>query len=240
MNTSSIAEQYATIKSIWHGSLQKQALLTTMRRELLKFRTIRIDTAVCLGLGSMDHAKPTLEVELSATEIDNSEGCYSWEDEVPLDHEPDIEVNTGHNKLSTTFLNRSLYQLIIFETVVECLKFVFKLDHIYFQDPKFSQSDIAFLQQRGHTILPYTMKPDKNKDAPLDPGILKYITQSTFVFAPALDLQVFAEVVCAGKPALLLSQDPLEDLAYPMLVSFSFISLEWDFSADTWVSHLTS
>jgi hypothetical protein len=68
---------------------------------------------------------------------------------------------------------------------------------------------------------------DKNDDGPLDPGMLKHITQSMFFFAPALDLPVFAEVVCAGKPALLLSEDPLEDLAYPTLVNFSCVSLEW-------------
>lgn len=218
-----IADQYAAIAEKWDNSLQKHALRSVIRSKLLS-STIQIESAVCLGLGSFENSKlEALSAICREKEFIDVPIPDSWDDEISSEDDldvGDIEMNYEFQKVR----NQSLYQLIIFETVLEYLRDKFELlqSHTYFQDPTFSQSDVHFLETRGYTVLPYPKKSD-TKRTPCDPTMLKYITSSTFFFAPLLDIPVVIEAISTGKPSLILSGDPVGNLAYPItshLVSF--------------------
>ncbi|KAI4200326.1 MAG: hypothetical protein LQ346_002404 [Caloplaca aetnensis] len=60
---------------------------------------------------------------------------------------------------------------------------------IYVQDPVFNKLDAAFLESLGHVVLP-------------SPEALAYITPSTFLFAPHLEIPVYMEALSGPKPRL--------------------------------------
>lgn len=219
MSSPSIAVQYASIIAEWEASSQRKALLNVIQTKLLTLKTMHIESALCLGLGSLEHAKlfprlkwPTPQAD---TQVNDTDIPESWEGDTS-DKEPDIE-SCPSDSIKKTFRNQSLYQLVVFETTLECLREKLKIVDVYFQDPKFSKSDVTFLEQRGHKVLPYTLTP--GEQSPIDPLMLKNVNSSTFLFAPALDIPVLVEVLCTRKPGLLLSEDPLECLAYPVVVN---------------------
>ena len=159
MDVSSLTRQYIKISSIWEGSLQKLALVTTIQRKLLNSEILQIDSAMCLGLENMESARPSLEaLPMDMNVCTTSEVPYSWESEVSSDDESNTTAEP-HDRLNTTRINPLLYQLIIFETAIEFLreKFVFK--NIYFQDPWFSKADVEFLEQKGYTVILYSFTP---------------------------------------------------------------------------------
>jgi len=216
--------------------------------------SIHIDSAMCLGLGNIDQRLLSLDIDAADMRVP-SDLPESWEDEVSSsssDDEFDLNINPEpnaspdpnpnpnpnpnpkikhekpHNRLNTTRINPILYQLIIFETTIEVLRSKFTLPNssIRFQDPQFSLADVTFLTQKGYTVLPYPSTLQGRKYPPIDPTMLEYITPATFVFARALNIAVFAEVLCATRPGLVLSEDPLLILGFPVLVCHLLPSLE--------------
>ncbi|KAL8901020.1 MAG: hypothetical protein Q9207_005413 [Kuettlingeria erythrocarpa] len=91
----------------------------------------------------------------------------------------------------------SWWELVFFETFVEALasssvaQVGQKHDElkIYVQDPVFNKLDAAFLESLGYVVLP-------------SPDALAYITPSTFLFAPHLEIAVYMEALSGSKPRL--------------------------------------
>ena len=237
----SLQRHYTKLSNIWGCSLQKYALLRTLQRKVLTKISngnehVHIDSAMCLGLGNIERTPPTLHLDVADIRIP-SDLPESWEDEVSssssndefdlniklepnANPNPKIKHEKPHNHLNTTRINHILYQLIIFETTIEVLRSKFTLPNssIRFQDPQFSLVDVTFLTQKGYTVLRSPSTLQGRKDSPIDPIMLEHITPATFVFARALDIAVFAEVLCATKPGLVLSEDSLLILGFPVLV----------------------
>jgi len=219
MDVSSLARQHATISSLWDGSLEQHALLSTMQRKLRNIEILQIDSAMCLGLGSMERVRPSRVVSSGwSTEGITPEVPDSWESDISSDDEPNLTVEP-HHRLGTTPINHILYQLVIFETAIEFLREEFVFKNIYFHDPIFSKADVAFLEQRGYKVIPYSVTPVKVDDTPIDPVMLEHMTPSTFLFTPGLLIPILAEVLCTKGPRLILSEDPLLMLGNPVLVS---------------------
>ncbi|KAL8717800.1 MAG: hypothetical protein Q9225_004997 [Loekoesia sp. 1 TL-2023] len=65
---------------------------------------------------------------------------------------------------------------------------------IYIQDPVFNDLDSAFLKSLGYTVLS-------------DPEAFDHITQSTFLFAPHLEVDVFVKALGRAKPRLCVGTD---------------------------------
>lgn len=91
----------------------------------------------------------------------------------------------------------SWWEFVFFEIVVETLflspnpKVDKKHDKfkVYVQDPVFNDLDRAFLQSLGYVVL-------------ADPEAFKFITPSTFLFAPHLEVQVYVDALGRAKPRL--------------------------------------
>jgi hypothetical protein len=76
----------------------------------------------------------------------------------------EVTSHTAESKriLEIAFSNRSLFQLILLKTALLILEEKFKLPQVCFQDPRFSQADVDFLEGRGHEVLPYS-KPENGE-----------------------------------------------------------------------------
>jgi hypothetical protein len=204
-----LADQFAALSKKWNNSLQKQNLVTLIRKNLLASETLYIDNTMCLGLGCMNDIEflGSAYMRTNLTALPNSE----------------VTSHTAKSKrvLKIALSNHSLFQLILFETALAILGEKFKLPQVCFQDPAFSQVDVDFLEGRGHEVLPYS-KPGNGGGWMCDLQMLKRIANSTFLYAPYLNYDPLAEVIGIGRPGLILSCDPLHLLGpgCPYVVNF--------------------
>ncbi|MCJ1249696.1 hypothetical protein MMC30_006922 [Trapelia coarctata] len=118
--------------------------------------------------------------------------------------------------------NMSLYQLLLFESVLRCLRSKFEIPYSIIQDPELTAADRAFLQERGHTVLPYPSRPGfsfrSGVDFPFDSSLLERISNETFSFAPNLDFSVVVDAILAFRPLLYYGHDMFLDGASPHLL----------------------
>ena len=90
------------------------------------------------------------------------------------------------------------------------------------QDPAFTATDKAFLQGRGHTVVPYSGPLKAPNGHPLDPDLLLRTSDKTFFFATCLDIAVSVDVMFFRKITLSLSHDLLYDVTFPYFVRALF------------------
>ncbi|KAL8843322.1 MAG: hypothetical protein Q9170_000180 [Blastenia crenularia] len=92
----------------------------------------------------------------------------------------------------------SWWELVFLETVLDCLsppplseverkKPQDKQFKLYVQDPVFNDMDKAFLKSLGYTVLP-------------DPEAFEWITPSTLLFAPHLEVDLYTRALDKAKP----------------------------------------
>lgn len=147
----------------WNTSESRAALVTFLRDEILESPLVEVDSAVHMGLGSMERFSR----------------CLSW--------------------------------LLVFETIVSVLGEKFRVFQVRFSDPGFTAVDCAFLRERGHHVLPYFVK-DTYPRWPVDPKMVKLMTENTFLFAPFLEECILVEVIGTARPRLFFGEDFLGDL----------------------------
>lgn len=82
----------------------------------------------------------------------------------------------------------------------------FTIETAYFQDPMFTRNDQEFLEQRGHSVMPYSESPTGPTffDFPCDPLMLELLSSTTMFYAPGLMFPVALEVVARARPCLYL------------------------------------
>ena len=90
--------------------------------------------------------------------------------------------------------NMSLGQLIIFESMLGLLKNNFNIEHVYFQEPSFSELDLESLQAKGYETL---HTPDSDD----------HMTEETFLFTPGAEQDVVNSSLESGFPGLYLMHD---------------------------------
>lgn len=108
--------QFEQLSREWEPSPQRQDLIRQIREKIIPNERIVVDSAICLGLGSLE--EPNINAPLPAY------GTRDWEDEsrIPDHWEDDIDpvvlepIGNGEHR------NWGLYQFIVFETVLECLR----------------------------------------------------------------------------------------------------------------------
>jgi len=109
--------QAEVLQREWKLSSQRDALETQIKDKINLQAGIFLDNALCLGLGSLEHSHltPLPGWPTSKLEGDNSENeaNLSWEEELEIRYRP---VGLGKER------NRTLYQLLVFETAIECLR----------------------------------------------------------------------------------------------------------------------
>jgi hypothetical protein len=172
----------------WEVSQQKEHLEQQVQT-LLSEDSIVVDSALCLGMGSLERAdlRPLPSCTLDPDSWDSVSFC---------------PVASGRQR------NGGLYQLLVFETVLTCLREKFIIDTVRFQDPAFTPKDREFLSRRGHTVLDWDGPvPEHGKDLPLNPQLHNLISSSTLCYLPHLPLAVVVDVVCRAKPSLYLGDD---------------------------------
>lgn len=169
-----------------------------IRENLLTSETLHIECTVCLGLGCME------DIVYLGSEY------ATWRTNLTALPKSEVTSHAAESKriLEIAFSNRSLFQLILFETALLILEEKFKLPQVCFQDPRFSQADVDFLEGRGHEVLPYS-KPGNGEGLMCDLQMLKRVSKSTFLYAPYLNYNPLAEIIGVGRPGLILSCDPL-------------------------------
>ena len=92
-----------------------------------------------------------------------------------------------------------------------------------FQDPEFTPADKAFLEGRGHIVIPYPAsemaKATLELGRALDPNIVRQYSSKSFLFTPYLEVHILARAVHALKPNLYLGIDLFKIATHPRLVS---------------------
>lgn len=112
-------EQAEELCTDWEVSPQREVLIEQIRERISSQPTIYINNALCLGLGSLEESKfqhlpgwtrVTRRMKDSAS---HSENTLQPSEEDMRRFKP---VAKGEKR------NRSLYQLLVFETVIKCLR----------------------------------------------------------------------------------------------------------------------
>lgn len=106
-------EEAEELSRQWETSREKACLVEQVKGVLLSQKSICIDNALCLGLGSIQVATPKLVLP-EGFELASSE------DQDLLQLEEDRETSPPVPKWQDQ--NKSLYQLLIFETALSCLR----------------------------------------------------------------------------------------------------------------------
>lgn len=101
-------------------------------------------------------------------------------------------VKSGHRD---EYKNTSLHQLAVLTVILKVLGEQHNIKPVYFQDPVFTRDEREFLRSLGYK----TME---------DPDANRHMSTSTFVFAPFLGWNVFAEALKKAFPALYIGADP--------------------------------
>jgi len=143
--------------------------------------------------------------------------------------------------------NVRLYHLLLFETVIKCLRKWLSLQFLYtfalisnilvnnpgskfdiedpvFQDPNFSAGDERFLKNWGHKLISY-LRADTDPflmldiDHPFDKSIAEHVWPQVFVFAPSLVIDATVDMLLTLNPVLYWSIDVCEHIASPHFVS---------------------
>lgn len=97
--------------------------------------------------------------------------------------------------------NRSLAQLVVFESIFDLLKTKYNIEHVYLQEPRFSELDLEFLRAKGYKVL-YTPESDD------------HMTEETFLFTPGAEQRVVNSSREAAFPGLYIMNDMTEQYQY--------------------------
>ncbi|KAH8586204.1 hypothetical protein B0O99DRAFT_695709 [Bisporella sp. PMI_857] len=186
----------------WEASFQRKALVQQVEDEINTQKDIFLDNVVCLGLGSLETATmQPLPGWAKRTRTANHNIIQNEAYTAVLQDSEDRFKPVGRGKDR----NRGLYQLLVLETVINCLRAKFPIGPVRFQDPNFTKKDQEFLEQRGHTVLEWN-GANLSTDA-LDPQLTNFLSSSTFCYLPCLDLPIVVVVIHAAKPCLYLGSD---------------------------------
>ena len=180
---------------------------------------------MCMGLDSMErahfgpHQKSTLDplTELEDNSLQTNCGNQgNASDEI---HDSPFSTNNQRHSAGSVVIypqpkcrdgswNNSIYQLLVFETVLACLKQKCSFRWIRFQDPHFTATDIQFLKRKGYEVIPHNLNKGWTYESVCDSRIMKCVSDSTFVYAPYLaQIEAIYELVCFRKPAIYLGPD---------------------------------
>ena len=279
-----LKEQLTDLSLGWEGSPQQRALVGYIKHKILPSNTVHIDSALCLGLGSMERGNvmrksksrfaesrgrdlkeeddwrrkvvgPTAviteageyepvipegessqqsekveeeaETESLADELGFEKLSISDVQDVVVDSEPPPPENEdlpseeppyeGEEKLDETLPslkcadfsgNGAICRLLIFETVVECLREVFGIDRVRFYDRNLTPKDTKLLEGRGHTVIPCSVSDQASS---CTPHVVQEVNESTFLFCPTLEVPFAIEAVCMGNPSLFMGLDVLHE-----------------------------
>ena len=114
--------QFAELFDEWESSKQREALIDLIKRKIIPNERIQIQSALCLGLGSIENAKRERLPSGAAKPIDgprasNATVLQHWE---PFADDDRCKLTKPicHGRPQ----NPSLYQLIVFETILDCLR----------------------------------------------------------------------------------------------------------------------
>lgn len=210
--------QYAELVELWDHCAERITTLNTIKTILLSSSSLSLKSAICIGLGSFERAKPkplgtyTAKDDWLASDI-----LESWEDDVPN------ASTSKHDILSVLLKNRpvnhSMLELVAFETILTRLHERFPIGAARFQDPQLTATDRKFLESRGHEVLPYPSKLGHKNDKPADPAVLNLIDNDTFLFGLCLDRPLLVQLLCQGRdrPGLVLSENLVQEVGNPCL-----------------------
>ena len=222
MSTSDLHAQFSHLQTLWLHSSPEQQLIRFLRNTVSSNPSLSVSSAICLGLGSFRCPRNSYSLDgvtSSPRHFQLREIPTSWDDDVVSS---EVENDTSIKPIvEDKAINIPLYQLLIFETVLTTLRQRLVLRTIRFQDPAFTEEDIAFLQERGYEVLrypPHLPKASYHQHS-LDPASLQVIDSATFFFAPSLNRPIVAEVISATNPALYMGHDVLQDASFPFTVS---------------------
>ena len=119
-----------------------------------------------------------------------------------------------------------LVKLLVFEIILSTLGEKFCISQARFSDPDFSPTDCAFLEERGHEVVPYphNLVPDvdyfwRKGVLRADQRIIRNMTERTFLCAPYSTQDgkhhcTLAEVIGVVKPCLFYGSNLLGDLGW--------------------------
>ena len=85
--------------------------------------------------------------------------------------------------------------------MLDLLRDNFNIQHVYFQEPRFSELDLKFLQAKGYEILPTPESDD-------------HMTEETFLFTPGAEQRIVNSSLEAAFPGLYLMHDMTEHDQY--------------------------
>ncbi|MCJ1439172.1 hypothetical protein MMC27_008563 [Xylographa pallens] len=88
----------------------------------------------------------------------------------------------------------SMHQLLALEAMLQFLRPKYNIDEVYFQDPCFNDIDEKVLVSRGYSVLPR-------------PAALKYMTTSSFLYAPFAVWTSLISALQISDPALVITND---------------------------------
>lgn len=112
--------QAAELAKEWDGSPQKEDLVKQVREIILSHASVFVDEALCLGLGSMEMAKlgplPGRTETTFRAKGETSVEKPRWTKPSKAEESSFAPVALGCNR------NKNLYQLLIFETALSCLR----------------------------------------------------------------------------------------------------------------------
>ncbi|KAL8732839.1 MAG: hypothetical protein Q9166_002440 [cf. Caloplaca sp. 2 TL-2023] len=183
-----LQESYSRYCSQWLASPccnQIRKLFEEETSLALRLRERKVDRCVVLGLGSLSNGRRSswwelvfLERFLSLLSSSSSSSSSSFSSDA---HPTNPEAETEKAALS--------------EPVKEEASPKGDAIKVYIQDPIFNTLDHQFLSSLGYTIL-------------IHPSAFAEVTSSTFLFAPHLEIEIYAQALeGAGQPVLCLGTD---------------------------------
>jgi len=109
--------QAEVLQREWKFCSQRDALETQIKKKINLQAGIFLDNALCLGFGSLEQSPLTLLPGWPANKLERddfeNEAELSWDEELETRYRP---VGRGKER------NMTLYQLLVFETAIECLR----------------------------------------------------------------------------------------------------------------------
>lgn len=113
-----IDAQVEILSKAWDTSTQKEQLVNQTRNLLLSQKCISIDNALCLGLGSMEMA----ELETGRKRLTRGQQPAQENTAVNPTQSPNTNTIVEASTEGLKDWNVNLYQLLVFETVLACLR----------------------------------------------------------------------------------------------------------------------
>jgi len=194
-NEKELLDEYNTYNEKWSKSGLDGVLETVFMKKHNLFKDLKITKCICMGLGIF------------------ADEYFIPKADVKEEVQKEFPGRGTHYKI----LNHGMAQLVFFEKVVNLLRKQHKIEFVGVQDPLFEgRIEEQFI---GNVLGWKLLKAKGDSGVKTDQAMKELkISDTTFLYAPNLDIDVLAEALAANWPRLYVGNrvdGTASELAYP-------------------------